>query len=118
MNDNNGRNEMCCCCGCPGHTAHDLSWSERLEWWVCDDCSKITTIRRRKQRRPTQQEFDRAEKKLLAAGFEYHFSLMADDANKEGVTNFGKFYVRNNQTAEADSFWLNYKTIALALSIL
>lgn len=59
---------------------------------------------------PTPAEFAAAEKRLTDAGFTYLYTMMADDAKKDGVTNFGKYFVRENAVT-TDRFWLNYKTI-------
>ncbi len=55
---------------------------------------------------PTPAEFNAAEVKLVAMGWAFRLSMMADDAKKPGVTNFGKLYGKG-----AGQFWLNFKTI-------
>jgi hypothetical protein len=55
---------------------------------------------------PTREEFDAADRRLKAAGWEHVATLMADDAKKPGVTDFGRKYSKG-----AGMFWLNYKTI-------
>lgn len=37
-----GTQEKCCGCGHDGHTAHDLSWDEVVDGWVCEDCSSLS----------------------------------------------------------------------------
>ncbi len=59
---------------------------------------------------PSQKDFALAEAKLVQAGFVFHYTIMTDDAYKPGVTNFGKFFVRENAVT-TDKFWLNLKTI-------
>lgn len=59
---------------------------------------------------PTRSEFAEAERLLIDAGFTFVMTLMVDDAKKEGVMEFGKFFVRHNPVT-TDKFWLNYKTI-------
>lgn len=58
---------------------------------------------------PSPAQFKWAEARLIEAGFTFLFTVMADDAKKEGVENFGKLYVRHNAVT-TDKFWLNYKT--------
>jgi len=35
---NQGQDTQCCLCGFQGNTAHDLTWSERANGWVCYRC--------------------------------------------------------------------------------
>lgn len=56
---------------------------------------------------PSRKEFWTAEAILKARGFEHTVSVMADDAKKEGVTNFGMVFLH----ADGREFYLNYKTI-------
>ena len=58
-------------------------------------------------RMPTAAEFLAAERKLIDAGFHLITTVIANDARKDGVINFGKLFGR-----DAGRFWLNYKTIA------
>jgi hypothetical protein len=56
---------------------------------------------------PTPREFDVAAAKLVLAGWELVSTIMADDAKKPGVTNFGRLYVKGGER-----FYLNFKTIS------
>jgi hypothetical protein len=57
---------------------------------------------------PTHQDFNVAGKAIEAKGYTLLCSVMADDAKKEGVENFGRCYMRDSDGAK---FWLNFKTI-------
>lgn len=59
-----------------------------------------------KTQMPSPKEFSAAEKKLIGAGFDHIGTVMADNAKQEGVTDFGKLFVRSGK-----KFYLNFKTI-------
>lgn len=59
-----------------------------------------------KPKMPTPAEFRAAAAALVVRGWQEIATVMADDAKKDGVTNFGRLFRRG-----ADRFYLNYKTI-------
>lgn len=58
---------------------------------------------------PSRKAFADAQRTLESRGFEHVMSIMADDARKDGVTNFGQLFVRRGKVKV--EFYLNFKTI-------
>ena len=63
---------------------------------------------------PTRAEFEAAGKALIASGRAVRCSVLADDAKKDGVENFGTYYSHDDGSG---GFWLNYKTIGRVPSV-